>query len=96
MTDHVQNARVTDVKIGHAHHDWRGFFTIMFGSNGWGQGCCPPFTPEFIDKFIEVCGADNLFDCKGALVRVIWSSDAPTGPIMGVRHIVNDDCEVRW
>lgn len=89
-TKHIENARVEKIAIGSGYHDGRGFFTITFGGEGWGQGIQhPPFTHKWIDDFIAVCGAADLFGCQGKLVRVVWADRPGTcTPIIAVRHIV--------
>jgi hypothetical protein len=88
-----ENARVERVSIGSGYHDGRGFFTIMFAGDSWGQGIQnQPLHPEFIDNFIAACGASDLFDCVGKLVRVGRRENPSTfEPIVAVCHILGWD-----
>lgn len=91
----TQNAKVDAIYIGSARHDGRGFFTITFTGSSWGQGFRAPFEPQWIDRFIDVCGGGDLLSCVGKLVRVHWDCNG-LGPIVAVSHIVSDETvEVR-
>lgn len=89
-TEQIENARVERVEVGSGYHDGRGFFTVAFVGDSWGQGINPPWTREWIDQFIKVCGRESLFACKGALVRVIRRG----GMIVAVRSILGSDVAV--
>ena len=95
-TEHVENARVERINIGSGYHDGRGFFTICFVGDGWGQGIRnAPFVPKWIDDFIAVCGAADLFGCTGKLVRLVWAKrHGACEPIIAVRNIL-ESREVR-
>ncbi len=67
---HIENAVVEGISVGSLHHDWRGFFTVMFSGYSWGQGCNPKWDSETIDRLIAVCGRRELFDCLNAPVRI--------------------------
>lgn len=79
----IENARVERVNVGSAIHDGRGFFTVYFAGQSWGQGIHPKFDPETIDKIIAICDAPDLFGCIGRLVRVGYD-----GPLRGSATLI--------
>lgn len=65
-----ENAVVERVTVGSMAHDGRAFLTVYFAGGAWGQGCNPAWDREAVDRLIAVCGASDLFGCKGKHVRV--------------------------
>jgi hypothetical protein len=67
-------------------HDGRAFATFGCEGNGWGQGGGLPWTCEAINMLIRVCGAKDLIDCQGKLIRITREDQM----IKSLVHIVDD------
>jgi hypothetical protein len=89
----TENARITEVYVGSATHDFRALFTISFDYGGAGQSS-PSIRLDqpTVDGVIRACDAKHLFDCKGKYVRVLLHGTG-SPMIVGINHIV-DECPV--